>query len=363
MTRQRGDGKLKFIDRNLGIPLVAILGALRFRKQLPREISRIALFKEACIGDTIILSAILKDLRKAYPDSELLLFTGPTNFGIGKMLPDVDLVVELPVTSPLRCIRELRKHQVDLFLDFGPWPRINALYTLLSKAKCTVGFETPGQARHYAYDLCVPHRGDRHELDNYRALLDAIHVPTGSEVSITPANGRPGIQSEFVVFHPWPGGTLSHVREWPESRWIELAAKIHALGYELVITGGPGDRDRAEALCSAIRTGAIQNRAGIDDLGSVTTLLAGAIAVVSVNTGIMHLAAAIGAPTIGLNGPTAEHRWGPLGPRAESVSVPPPYGGYLNLGFEYAGQPLDSMERITVEQVWERIQRIHRLRA
>ena len=80
-------------------------------------------------------------------------------------------------------------------------------------------------------------------------------------------------------------------------------------------------------------------------------MLARARAVVSVNTGVMHLAAAAGAPTIALNGPTSATRWGPVGANVVSVDSELPGCGYLNLGFEYDGQRTDCMLGISVDRV------------
>ena len=95
----------------------------------------------------------------------------------------------------------------------------------------------------------------------------------------------------------------------------------------------------------------VVNVAGKYDLGQVVDLVFRSECVVSVNTGVMHLAAAVGAPTVGLNGPTAETRWGPVGERAVSVNSSFPGCGYLNLGFEYDGHRKDCMAGIPVDRV------------
>jgi len=56
---------------------------------------------------------------------------------------------------------------------------------------------------------------------------------------------------------------------------------------------------------------------------------------VSVNTGLMHLAAAMDVPTVGLHGPTSALRWGPKGTRSIAVVSADPASQYLSLGFEY----------------------------
>jgi len=90
-----------------------------------------------------------------------------------------------------------------------------------------------------------------------------------------------------------------------------------------------------------------------DGFISLTRLIRRARLVVSVNTGVMHLAAIAGAPTVSLNGPTAEHRWGARGLHAGNVQPADGSGGYLHLGFEFEGQPEDIINRITVDQVAE----------
>lgn len=351
---QRASGLMKRLDRGVGVPLVWLLGALRSKRRLPQVIRSIGLFKEACIGDTILFAGLLEDLRRRFPNARLTVFVGPSNTAIARMLSNVDEVVPLSVTSPLGAIRALRSRPTDVLIDFGQWPRINALYSFFSKAGYTIGFRTHGQHRHLTYDISVEHRNDRHELDNYRALLRTIGIESLSNPRIIP-DAEAVFGGHYVVFHAWPGGTLSHVREWSSDRWAELSRHVRSAGYKVVLTGAPADRDATEALRLELGGEGIVNRAGLDPLRSVGRLLADAKAVVSVNTGVMHLAAAVGSRVIGLNGPTSELRWGPVGDRAISVSVPPPRGGYLNLGFEYEGRPLDSMNHIEVQDVWKRL--------
>ena len=65
----------------------------------------------------------------------------------------------------------------------------------------------------------------------------------------------------------------------------------------------------------------------------------------------MHLAAAVGAPVVALNGPTPVARWGPVGGRPRSVVSPMVPDGYLNLGWEHDDRYRDAMSAITVDAV------------
>ena len=90
---------------------------------------------------------------------------------------------------------------------------------------------------------------------------------------------------------------------------------------------------------------------GGDGLRQLVTLLRKARLAIAVNTGVMHLAAVAGAPTVSLNGPTAAHRWGPRGPCCTGVAPHDGSGGYLHFGFEFHERMPDVMPRILPTEV------------
>src|SRR4030065_857986 len=67
---------LKFFDRHLGIPLLRVLGLVRKKRRMPRDIHRIAVLKTAAIGDTVLLSGVIADLKKAFPGSRITFLSG-----------------------------------------------------------------------------------------------------------------------------------------------------------------------------------------------------------------------------------------------------------------------------------------------
>ena len=317
----------------------------------------IGLLVTATLGDTILLAGVIADLRKRFPDKEIVLFTTESNYEIGQLLDGPDRVVMLPVTNPLQALRRLRENKVDVFCDFGPWQRLNALYTLLSGARFSVGFRTAKQYRHYCYDQVVDHSAGIHEIENYRALVRNLGVESTTLPRVkvnVPLIGELEART-YVVFHAWSGGYKGHLKEWPAKHWLELEERVVGLGLGIVVTGASYDVERAEELCSMLTSrchGRVVNLAGRVTLAQTASVLSNASAVVSVNTGTMHLAAAVGALVLGLNGPVPGWRWGPLGELAVSVDAEGDGCGYLNLGFEYKNQREDCMELITPQQVF-----------
>ena len=353
---KRGSATLRTLDRYAGIPVVAAAGLVRRRRRLPSEIRRVGILKAYAIGDTVLLSAIVQDVAAAFPEAEIVFFSGLDNASTAELIDGVSQVVSVPISRPWLTVRSLRGDRVDVLLDFGAWPRVEALETALSGAAFTVGFRTPGQFRHYAYDAAVDHSSDVHELENYRRILGPLGIDARSEPRLEPPDTVPPDalpDGEYVVFHLWPGGYRSELKEWPQDRWRELAAALSERGLSIVLTGGPGDRDRTQAFVegSGPLAERLVNTAGRFTIPEVLDVLARSRGVVSVNTGTMHLAAAVGAPTVALNGPTSERRWGPLGERAVSVNSTYEGCGYLNLGSEYAGKREDCMLGISVDRV------------
>lgn len=351
----RGNLLLKRMDRYVGIPLVAILSLLRLRqRKAPEHVERIGVLKEAAIGDTVILAAALHDLRALYPRAQIILFVGASNAAFARLLSTPDEVIQIPIGNPLRAIELLRQKKLDLLYDFGQWPRINSLLSYCSGARYTIGFKTPGQFRHFVYDRSVAHRRDRHELENFRHLVGSAPDAPDFDIKIRPYNLP--TQKPYVVFHLWPGGERSELKEWPQDRWLQLAKEMHQRGFSVVLTGSPADLAKNQTLAKQLPEVEVHQCAGLA-MEDVPALLKNSRLVVSVNTGLMHLAAVLGVPTVGLHGPTAALRWGPRGSYTIAVVSSAPHSQYLHLGFEYP-QTCNAMDAISVTDVSQAVEQV-----
>ena len=148
----------------------------------------------------------------------------------------------------------------------------------------------------------------------------------------------------------------AELKEWPEARWVELSGRLSAAGLGLAITGGKDDVANSRKLEDRLATVgiAVVNTAGRLSLGEVLDLAAGGACVISVNTGIMHLAAASGAATVGSQrSDIGRCAGGRVGAHAVSVNSSLEGCGYLNLGSEYQGRRQDCMEGVSVDAVAE----------
>jgi len=366
---ERGRGVLRKLDRWIGVPVLFALSLLRSKKTKPEHIQSIGLCIFAAIGDALLASSLIADLRKAYPGSKITVFATPANAATFDLITGYDDLVLVPITQPLAAIERVRAHPVDVLIDSSQWPKIGALVAAFSGARWTVGFETKGQNRHFSYDFSVKHSPNVHELDNFRALLAPLGINATSmppiDFSTFGSINCLNIKQSYLVLHPWASGNHFELREWPTSSWAALACRAIASGCGVVITGGPGDLDRSNVLCQEINrildglpSESLLNLAGKANLMTTAAYLNGSSGVVAVNTGTMHLAALLGKPLVALHGPTDPKRWGPIYPghsNTDNIIVlgpgPDEGGAYLNLGFEYSDNPTYLMDQISVEAV------------
>jgi lipopolysaccharide heptosyltransferase III len=347
------------LDRVVGIPLVAVF-ALVPKRRMPRTetIRRVGVLKTAAIGDTFLLAGVLPSLRATYPHASIVLVTGTDNAAAAPLLGDlVDEHVVVQPTAPVAALRVIRRLRLDALLECGPWPRLDAFLATMSRARYRVGFRVRGQARHFGFDHAVEHASNIHQVENLQNLARALGVTQFDAPALRAPRVLRGDQlpeGPVAVLHPWSGGYMGHAKEWRDDRWIELARILWARrGLQVLVSGGRTDVDRSAALVRRICDAGCVARsiAGTYSLVELADVLAVSDVVVSVNTGVMHLAALLGAATVSLEGPVALHRWRPVGPRVRSVVSTLPGCGYLDLGFEYAGQRLDCMDGVSVTAV------------
>ena len=355
---QRGNKKNRVLDYWVGIPLLNLLATLKRRRKMPQIVLRVGVLCSPALGDTLLFSGALRDVRHHFrPSVEIVHFCMAQNLAAAELLEGADRRVLIDLTNPLRTIEQFRAEHLDLLLDFTSWQRLTAFYSLISRARFTAGFTTAGMYRGRGYDCSVVHRDDRHEVDNFRALLDALGIQSGRSPKIVLVAGDAPdwlpVDADIVVFHLWASGQRSWLREWLEDRWLMLAQRLALPSTIFLITGAPSDLHRTEPFVALMQAAGLNARSfvGTDGFKSLARMLLRARVIISVNTGVMHLAAIVGAPTVSINGPNRNGRWGPIGPRAFGVEAPGEGCGYLHLGFNFDGQATDCMERITVDQV------------
>lgn len=361
---ERGNVLLRRIDRWLGIPLTlpcAIFRKMRKRPpswERPRNIGIICL---GAIGDVLLLSGLTCGIRRLFPEARLELIGSCANSEALCLNPHADAHFFAPVAAVGRLLCHIRSQRYDVLIDSSQWARLGNLLSNLSGAACTVGFVTPGQARSLGYDAVAAHCSDQHELENFLALGKALWPTLEGSPSVALGVEQPTVRQKLICCHMWAAPGKGRIfKEWPEAHWRELIDRLLQGGWRICLTGSAIDAQRCKSfLCRYFpRNENIFSVAGKMHLKQLARLLASSGAAVSVNTGIMHLAALTGVPTVGLHGATNPSRWGPVGKSAISLLPRSGARAWLDLGFESPGKRKPAMANLPVSDALEALRQL-----
>lgn len=352
----------RFLDFWVGVPLLALAGRVRRRRALPSAPERIAVISPTAIGDLILESGVLVNLREAFPAAELHLFHGETNRALVPLLPVAVSSHSCNFTNPFEMVAAIRKVAPELLFDLTPWPRLTALYAACSGA-ATVGFRSERQYRHYAFDVAVPHLRARHELDNL-AALSRVFAPYAEYRAVLSGERARPVRAlpyeQLVLCHVSPGGSRARDKSWPVPYWVELTRRLVERGLVIGFTGSQADAPNVEAILSVSHLPRARafSLCGELSLSELAFVLGAARLLITVDTGVLHLASAIGAPTLALHGPTCSARWGGRSPSVTSLDSPHPDAGFIHFGFEENPRGSNVMAALGADVVYRAALRI-----
>ncbi|MCH9614347.1 MAG: hypothetical protein SP1CHLAM54_16950 [Chlamydiia bacterium] len=350
LLKERGNPALRWLDRYVGIGLLFVLSVFRRKKRLPEKVRKVGVLKFSGIGDVVLLARSVQALKKQRPDVEIVFFSGKENAGMAPFV-GADKHIKLSVFSPFKTLSALRQEQLDVLIDAEPWSRISALFTFFSRAKYRIGFKTKGQHKHGGVDWAKTYVFKRHEMENFASLFEPLGV---EKPLLDPIHDRGASRQEkLLVVHLLPGGSRGYLKQWPKAHWQTLFRLLEPLELDIVATGAKKDFEAVQKVIEGFK---VRNLCGMLPLKKTAELLGEARLVLSVDTGIMHLATAFDVPTIALHGPTSPNRWGGVGKYAFPITPTNKYAPCIQLGFENRCKVGKCMGSIAPERVLTQIQ-------
>ncbi len=295
-------------------------------------VNRVLIVRLGSLGDIVHAIPVAAALDRAFPAARIDWLVSAKHREILDLVPVVDrrLAIgdrgEAGDGAPmLAAIRELRRAHYDVALDLQGLLKSAALARSAGAGR-VIGFSSryvrESLARVFYTDAHDP-GGVPHIVRQNLALLEPLGITAAApEFPIDRVDSEMARQmsertsGRYALLNPgatWPN------KRWPPSRFAAVAASLgdrHRLAS--VVLWGPGEQPLAEAVVAAAAGAAIlAPRTSIADL---VALARGAALMVSGDTGPMHVAAAVGAPIVGIYGPTRPSRNGPWSPNDVTVS-------------------------------------------
>jgi heptosyltransferase-2 len=141
-----------------------------------------------------------------------------------------------------------------------------------------------------------------------------LKVPAAESAAWRAKNGLSAADRPIVALAP---GAVGPSKRWPVAAWTALSHHLLAEGFAVWVLGGPSEKGLAQAI---VGDTAARDLTG-SDLRNAILALASASAAVSNDSGLLHVAAALATPTIGIFGPTSPWHWAPLNPLAATIET------------------------------------------
>lgn len=343
-------------DQAVGNVLSAVLA--RSARPIPSAPGKILFIQPTAIGDTLISSGAIAAIAGRFPGAQLALAHGPNNKMAVKMLSAAVEPVQIGFNNPLKAMRQVRALGPDIVIDLTPWPYATALCARLAGA-WSAGFAPAINRRGALFDCPIEHRTDRHEIENLRALAHALGGEGDCRMDITrqTVNFPADINVDrLVLVHVAAGGARAAAKAWPIDHWVQLAQGLERDGWQVGFTGVPSDAEAVDHILEKanLPQASCFSLCGRLTLGELAELLAITPLLISVDTGVLHLSAAVDGRAIGLHGPTKSRRWGSVSPNAHGLDAPHPAAGYINYGWEDHELGLSIMPTLTPDVVLTR---------
>ncbi|MDD9956177.1 MAG: glycosyltransferase family 9 protein [Anaerolineaceae bacterium] len=298
---------------------------------------RILLLRPDHLGDALLTLPAIDVLRTSFPDAELAALASPAAAAILKRLPALHTLESLDfpgfdrsernaLASPwllaLRLSGRLRRQQFESALVLRPDHWWGALTIWLAGIPQRVGFAT-AETRPFL-TTALPLQREHALLRNLRLASDLTGVPPDPEANLRfPLADEDRVRASslldaaglakarrFFCIHP---GTGARVKHWLPAHWARVADTLgQSFDARVVFSGSAAEQSLVQEIIGQMTTPGL-DLAGKTGLGELAACYERAVMVLGPDSGPLHLAAAVGTPTVSLYGPADPVEFGPWG--------------------------------------------------
>jgi heptosyltransferase-1 len=320
---------------------------------------RFLVVRLTALGDILHTVPAVAALRAAHPHAKIDWVVERKWAPVLEGSPALNEVIPFDRRSlwgAIECVQRLRENRYACAIDFQGLYK-SSILAALSGAPLRIGFDRSwareGEVAMFYTERVIP--AGRHVAElNYSLAEQAgasrprtpeypLRVPAGGAASIRARLQELGIGGEYIVVGP--GGSW-RAKCWPAERWGEFCRKFEMKNnMRVVLMYGPGEKSIAEEVARAAAPAVPTPVA--TTIEELMGLVAHARCIVAADSGPLHMAAALGAPVVGLYGPTDPARNGPFVRSAVIVHKARPE----EISYKRRSDYSPAMLRITVDDV------------
>ncbi|HZS76029.1 MAG TPA: glycosyltransferase family 9 protein [Ktedonobacteraceae bacterium] len=281
------------------------------------DVRKIAVLRANALGDFIFVLPALEALRATYPQAEIVLLAKAWHQSFLQNRPGpLNRVIPVPLSTGVneepdmqedqhelaRFFAAMQEEHFDLALQLHGGGLHSNPFLLQLGARLNVGLKTPDAV---PLDRWIPYVYFQSEIFRYLevvSLVGATPVILEPRVAVTAADLEeashvvPQQQRPLVALHPGSGDVQ---RRWPPEKFAAVGDALARAGAQIVVTGTESERQVVEQVVRSMKNPA-QNLCNALSLGGLAGLYSRCRVVISNDSGPLHLAAAVGASTVGI---------------------------------------------------------------
>lgn len=298
----------------------------------PTNPRRIVILLPCCIGDVVLGTATLFALRRAYPNAHITWAVGrwsrPALDGhdlLNELLDTGEGALPIHSVASLRAFAaQLRAGKFDLAVSLvrSPWM---SLAVWLARIPYRAGLDSAGRGFGYNIRARINPRTVRHEAEIYLDVPRALGIDTTDCWANVPVRESRSGDEPYIVVNPAGGrnpGMVMDSKRYPPAELAEVANRIaRAVKAKIIVIAGKEDQPLVDAVTAHLDRPPAQF-VGVLTFRQIAALAHGARLYIGNDTGLTHLAAAAGAKTVMILGPTDPKRYAPFAPDAIALWKP-----------------------------------------
>ncbi len=311
----------------------------------PMAFSKILIRATNWVGDAVMSLPAIRAVHARFPEAQIAVLARPwvadlyaRETAIQRVIPYIADPGFRGWRGKLRAAKSLRREKFDCAILLQNAFEAAAIAWLAGIPR-RIGYDRDGRRVLLTDPVPVPGPGEipRHERFYYLEMLRRagiiVDLPEESTIRLEGAEGaaRDGARrlAERNIAQPVtgvsPGAAYGTAKQWLPERFAEAALEVaRAQGGSVVLFGSSGERDLCETVAQTIRQSGVSaaNLAGQTTLGEFVDLAAACRVFLTNDSGAMHIASALGVPTVAVFGATDDSTTGPTGSLARVVREP-----------------------------------------
>jgi heptosyltransferase-2 len=290
------------------------------------------------VGDAVMSLPALRALRHRFADAHIAILAKPWVADLYRREPLCDELIPYTSQSPaakFRAARALRAQRFDCAILLQNAFEAAAI-AFVAGIPERIGYARDGRSPLLTRAVAVPRPGEipRHERFYYLELLrragildrlpetDVIHLECAEQARASGVARFRELGFEGPVVGVSPGAAYGSAKRWLPERFAEAANRVaQELNASVAIFGSKDERELCSAVAAAIRA-PVGNLAGVTTLAEFIDLASACRVYLTNDSGAMHIASALGVPTVAVFGATDDTTTGPTGPLARVIREP-----------------------------------------